>query len=179
MWKKLLKQLNLSDSYISMGLGLLVVLGVGVLLFNYFSSKSQPSISTSGEQTQTEEEALGELPNTHKVVANETLWSISEKYYKSGYNWVDIAKANNLVNPNVIEEGTTLNIPEVTKDVVSSETVQKPEVPDSYTVKPADSLWKIAVTVYNDGYKWLEIARINNLDNPNIIHTGNILKLPR
>ena len=27
---------------------------------------------------------------------------ISEKFYKSGYNWVDIAKANNIANPNSI-----------------------------------------------------------------------------
>jgi len=50
---------------------------------------------------------------------------------------------------------------------------------DSYTVAKGDSLWKIAVRAYGDGYKWVEIARANNLANPNIIHAGNILTLPR
>ena len=49
---------------------------------------------------------------------------------------------------------------------------------DQYTVQSGDSLWKIAVAQYNNGYKWVEIARANNLDNPDIIHAGNVLQLP-
>ncbi|MBI4136963.1 LysM peptidoglycan-binding domain-containing protein [Candidatus Roizmanbacteria bacterium] len=47
-----------------------------------------------------------------------------------------------------------------------------------YTVQTGDSLWKIAVAQYNNGYRWVDIARANNLDNPDIIHTGNVLTLP-
>src|SRR5579872_3709216 len=32
-----------------------------------------------------------------------------------------------------------------------------------YIVKSNDSLWTIAVTVYNNGYKWVDIAKANNL----------------
>lgn len=42
-----------------------------------------------------------------------------------------------------------------------------------------DHLWGIAVRAYGDGYKWVEIARENNLVNPNLIHPGNVLSLPR
>lgn len=47
-----------------------------------------------------------------------------------------------------------------------------------YTVKTGDSLWNIAVRAYNNGYKWVDIAKANNLTNPSIIHSGNVLKIP-
>jgi len=184
MWKKLLKELNLSDSYISMGLGLLVVLIVGVLLFNYFSGKSAPSITETGEQTSEEIQAaiLAGLPATHIVIAGETLWSIAEKYYQSGYNWVDIAEENNLSDADLIEEGQELTIPKVTPILAQAEAQITPaptDIPENYTVKAGDTLWDIAVTIYNDGYRWTEIATLNNLANPDLIHSGNVLTLPR
>lgn len=47
-----------------------------------------------------------------------------------------------------------------------------------YVVKPNDSLWAIAETVYNDGYAWKKIATANNIDNPSTIFTGDKLLLP-
>lgn len=188
MWKKLMKELNLSDSYISMGLGLLVVLVIGVLIFNYFSGKSAPSITETGEQTEEQkaEAALGKLPATYTTTEGDTLWSISEKYFKSGYNWVDIAKANNLMDANLIETGQKLTIPVVTPILAEETSVPAAEVkvdtsniPDTYTVKAGDDLWDIAINIYQDGYRWVDIAKVNNLANPDIIHSGNVLTLPK
>lgn len=49
----------------------------------------------------------------------------------------------------------------------------------SYTVVKGDSLWSIAERAYGDGSRWMEIAEVNKLDNPQVIHTGNIFVLPR
>jgi nucleoid-associated protein YgaU len=49
----------------------------------------------------------------------------------------------------------------------------------SYTVVKGDSLWSIAVKAYGDGYKWVSIAKANKLDNPNVIHAGNVLVIPK
>lgn len=189
MWKKLMKELNLTDSYVSMGLGLLVVLIFGVLMINYFSNKSNPTISETGEQTSEEANQKTELPATYTVQNGETLWSIAEKYYQSGYNWVDIAKVNNLTDASLIETGQEITIPVVTPIIVETsleqtqitETQAQPtiNIPATYTVISGNSLWQIAVSIYNDGYRWIDIAKANNLTNPDIIHSGNILTLPR
>lgn len=49
----------------------------------------------------------------------------------------------------------------------------------SYTVVRGDNLWNIAVRAYGDGYRWVDIARANNLANPDLIHAGNVFTLPR
>lgn len=54
-------------------------------------------------------------------------------------------------------------------------------LPATYTIKPGDSLWKISVTAYNDGYKWSEIYEANKevIKNPNILHAGEKITLPK
>lgn len=47
-----------------------------------------------------------------------------------------------------------------------------------YTVVKGDSLWKIAQKFYGNGNRYPEIARANNISNPNIIHAGQKLLIP-
>ncbi|MEK7527772.1 MAG: LysM peptidoglycan-binding domain-containing protein [Patescibacteria group bacterium] len=47
-----------------------------------------------------------------------------------------------------------------------------------YDVKKGDSLWKIASSVYGDGYKWQLIAKENNLSDPDQIEVGQKLIVP-
>ncbi len=110
------------------------------------------------------------------------MWAIAEKIYGSGYNWVNIAKENNLTNPNRLFEGQELTIPKVKviePEKVAGASEEEKIASESYTVTKGDCLWDIAVKAYGDGYRWVEIARENNLSNPNLIHPGNILTLPR
>ena len=48
----------------------------------------------------------------------------------------------------------------------------------TYTVKAGEDLWDIAIKVYNNGYRWTDIAKANKLTNPSVIHSGNVLRLP-
>lgn len=158
-------------------LGAIVLVIVGVLVVNYFKDKGSVNVPANSTVTIAQ--------NEHTVVKGETLWSIAENSYGSGYNWIEIKKANNLTDDE-IEIGQKLIIPEdinvkeptvTTKGLdVSTDTTITVE---TYKVVRGDCLWDIAVRAYGDGYKWTKIAEANNLDNPNIIHAGNILTLPR
>ena len=199
---KILKNFKLSESTISTVLGALVVVVVGMLIFNYFKQTDKQEEITS-EAVNVEEIIFEEengvvvptnLPSTHKVEKGEDLWKIAEKYYGSGYNWVDIAAENNIVNPDMVMAEQELALPMVAvRQPLAKVAAALDEAPieekgietpaqitaETYTVSEGDSLWKIAVKVYADGYKWPEIANANSLSNPDHIEAGQELILPR
>jgi len=184
MFKELQKRFESTESYISLALGLAVVLVIGVLIYNVISNRNKQTLIDTGATTseQSEQKATEGLPGNHTVAAGETLWSISEKYYKTGYNWGDIAKANNLPSADLIEAGQKIVIPTVTPIMPQGQITSGTNVPQpaakTYTVVRGDTLWKIATTMYNNGYKWVAIAEANKLKEPNLIHPGNVLTLP-
>ena len=180
--KDLMKKIGLGDSYTSLILGFVVVVVVGILLIAFVrrqgSVSRQPSLTPAEVEQQAEEQKA--LPKKHTVAEGENLWTIAEKYYKSGYNWVDIVQANNLGNPDVLYVGTELTIPNVEPKVPTQVTqVNNAISDDSYTVAKDDNLWDIAVRAYGDGFKWVEVAKANNLTNSDLIYAGNVLKIPR
>jgi len=159
-----------------MVLGAIVIVIVGMLVVNYFKDRNAETIPALTTQN--------EIGGEHVVVAGETLWSIAEDNYGSGYNWVDVSEENGLVSDK-IEVGQSLSIPDVaarqptaTKLTTTLETDTAIGA-DSYTVVKGDDLWHIAVRTYGDGYQWVRIAEANSLKNPDVIHAGNILTLPR
>lgn len=174
--KDLLKALKLNESTISMVLGALVIVIVGVLVVNYFRDRRIGKISETATQNQVTSET-----KTHKVVKGENLWVIAEKYYGSGYNWVDIAQENKLKDASVISTNQELTIPNVEPKKLTVKEVKtaEPITGATYQVVKGDNLWTIAVRAYADGYRWTQIAKENKLVNPNLIHPGNILVLPR
>ncbi|GAB4027335.1 MAG: hypothetical protein Fur0011_5110 [Candidatus Microgenomates bacterium] len=200
--KQLLKTIKLNESMLSMLFGLVTVLLIGVLIVRMYSANKPAEITPEADQTEIVTEKVGdvvvekkedgtkvptELPDKITVERGQHLWAIATKYYGSGYNYVDIAKANNLKNANTIEVGQELVLPKVAvKEVaiaaevkispVMTETLNKIDG-DSYTVAKGDHLWSIAVRAYGDGYKWVEIAKNNNITHPDYIEVGQILKL--
>ena len=49
--------------------------------------------------------------NLYTVEKGDTLWSIAVRSYGDGYKWVDIARENKLINPNIIHRGNIFVIP--------------------------------------------------------------------
>lgn len=47
----------------------------------------------------------------HTIAKGDTLWSIAKKYYGNGNRYPEIAKANNIKNPNIISVGQKIIIP--------------------------------------------------------------------
>ena len=179
--ENLFERYGLNRSYVSLFLGILVVIVVGIAgLALIRGGDGLKNISLRDILTgQQDKKDLGNADNTYTVKEGDNLWAISENVFKSGYNWVDIAKENNLENPDLLETGQKLNIPgdvEVIKP--GEETVSKIEG-NTYTVVEGDNLWTICVRAYGDGYKWTELAKVNKLLNPDLLFVGTKLTLPR
>ena len=201
--KQLLKTIKLNESTLSMMFGVVTVLLIGVLIVRMYSANKPAEITTEADQTEVITEKVGdvvvekmedgtkvpaELPEKVTVEKGQHLWAIATKYYGSGYNYVDIAKANNLTNASALEVGQELVLPKVAvievgaaKPAVTATMTEQPNKieGDSYTVAKGDHLWSIAVRAYGDGYKWVEIAKANNITHSNYIEVGQVLKLNR
>lgn len=185
--KDILKKIKLNEDNISMVLGVLVIVVTGILVVNYFKNLNTSNLfKTGGSAANT---SNTEVTGKHTVAKGESLWKIAESYYGDGYKWTEIAKANDLKNPSSIEIGQELTLPDLgtqasVKPEVKTTETKDTQVPGSitgatYEVVKGDNLWTIAVRAYGDGYQWVKIAHENKLVNPNVIHPGNLLALPR
>jgi LysM repeat protein len=95
---------------------------------------------------------------TYTVVSGDNLSYIASRF---GTTVEDIIKINNIDNPNLIYPGQVLKL-----------TQNIPLV--YYTVLSGDTLSGIADN-YNTTYQ--ELARLNNISNPNLIYPGQRLKI--
>jgi nucleoid-associated protein YgaU len=168
------------DAIISLILGTILVIVIGFLTFSIISSARK-----NAEQNADTKQAVT-LPTTYLVSEGDSLWDISMKFYNSGYNWSDIAKENNLDNPDGLAVGQELTIPDVksmavdTGDILegASTEVKKP-LHAEITVVEGESLWIIAAREYGSGYRWVDIAKANVIiTNPDIIYPNMVLRLP-
>ena len=181
--KSILKAIKLNESTISMVLGAVVIFTVGILVFNYFRDvNSGETLPVAETAENVEINVNGE--KVYTVQPGDSLWIIAESQFMSGYNWIDIVAANKIPNPNFLEAGQELVIPEVpARETTVIEDValtgSDAITGATYEVATGDSLWSIAVRAYSDGYQWVNIAEQNNIASPDIIHAGNILTIPR
>jgi len=191
----ILSRFRWGDSYTSLVLGLIVVVIAAVLVFSLGKNrqvKQTSSIQDGPVNREEKREDVAKKTKTQKVYIikeGDDLWSISQEIYKSGFYWVEIAKANNLTNPGLIFSGNKLIIPEIKTQQATTQQVARTKQTEriktnlitgnSYKAVEGDSLWDIAVRAYGDGYKWVEIAKQNNLANPDLIFSENVLKIPR
>ena len=120
--KNILKFFKMNEDSISTFMGVVVIVLIAGLIFNYFRSANlktwqgmlidQQTPATTTE-TKPEEKQSDKFIDTYIVVKGDDLWHISEKFYKSGYNYVDIVKENKLSSNGVISAGMELRIPQV------------------------------------------------------------------
>jgi nucleoid-associated protein YgaU len=185
--KGIISRFKFMESYTSLILGAIIVLVLGILVLSFAKINRETSSIMDSRSTENLEDS--NTSSTYTVMAGDDLWTISERFYNSGYKWVEIAKINNLKNPGIIHAGNKLVLPtenpkeDVAINVTTPNTNTKISnnsiTGNSYTVVKGDCLWNIAVRAYGDGFRWKEIAAANNLVNPSLIHPGNYFIIPR
>lgn len=187
---KIESDIKSNQSKLSMVLGALIILVVGILIYNYFN-KNKPSLGPA-QQTQQEQEQQDispeQLPGKYTVKDGDTLFNIADKYYHDGYKYNEIVKANNLANPDLLEKGQVLNIPKLENQTTLSQDNKTPDIQTqwgpkiegtSYTVVEGDFLSQIAGRAYGDPSALDKLIKANNLTHPDLLEAGTVLIIPR
>ena len=166
------------EDVISMFLGLVVVVAVVGFIVNFIEKRKGnidiPGVSNDLKIDNVDNiDEKGEVVDGVIVMSGDSLWKIAVRNYGDGYKWTEIAKANNIKSPNLIEVGQKLVLPKIEKTNVDTVVVEKTD----YVVVRGDKLWDIAVRFYGDGYKWTKIWQDNRgkLNSPDKLEIGMTL----
>lgn len=185
---------TIRDKSTSLTLGLVAIL---FAMSTVLILTNQKKISVTEIDKQNREAFLQQqqiTPRIYVVQEGDGLWQIAEKVYGDGYAWPKIAQANNIDvnNPSGVTAGQKLVIPDVpskTPEPSPSPFVEQGQIDggmtgkaapldSEYIVQEGEGLWQIAEKVYGDGNAWVEIARANNLTNPEGVSPGMKLIMP-
>jgi LysM repeat protein len=100
----------------------------------------------------------------YTVKSGDSLSAIAIKY---GTTYQELAKYNNISNPNLIKVGQQIKIPSGKVTITSPDKI--------YVVKRGDTLSSIAAKY---GTTYQELAKYNGISNPNVIKVGQQIKIP-
>jgi nucleoid-associated protein YgaU len=122
----------------------------------------------------------------HHVGHRETLGAICRAYYGDAGLAEEVARFNGLSDPNKVQEGMRLRLPELADraptgvPATSTTQVPTPAALRTYTVKPNDSLARIAKRELGAEKRWEEIYNLNRkvLRSPDHVVEGIVLALP-
>jgi len=170
------------DAVLSMIIGLAVILAIGFAIINGIKTANVNKQEELKKQEEAKKQTI--LPTVHTTVEGENLWVISEKYYKTGYNWVDIRDANMLENPDYITVDQKLTIPDVKPrfpegNITATAASTLAPKHTTYTILEGDTLWDISMKEYETNNRWPDISSANKLPNPDLIYPDTILQLPK
>ena len=83
-------------------------------------------------------------------------------------------RKGSLRTPGVVSPGSPVADPEVPASAKPLPGAENAGKPGYYSVKPGDTLIRVGL---ENGQNWKDIVRWNNLDNPNIIEVGQVLRV--
>ncbi len=130
--------------------------------------------------------AAADLPaggKRYTVSSGDTLVTIASRH---GIAWEDVAAANGISDPSLLQIGMQLRLPGVEEEGVASEETSAGESNDAeepaaaqetgaYTVQSGDTLFGIAADA---GMGWEELAELNGLGKDAVLQIGQSLQVP-
>ena len=186
---------KIRENYLSIALGLLVLLVAVSIVFR----ANDTMLTKKSKEVAEEAQKAAQLAGREYVVKKgESVSSIARDQLGSLDQTQAIVDANKLENPERIEVGQKLILPdvengesEIDEQVAGTNegdlngagvTTTAPGgkiTGDTYTVQKGDTLFNIAIRAYNNGNVMYTIMRANGLRSVNYIEAGWTLKLPR
>ena len=146
-----------------------------------------PKRTTPGARTSSSGRSVGDA-DVHYVRKGESLSSISTRFYGNPGFAEQIARLNNLGDPNRVKVGTRLILPKSFGRLMDGSTARAdtastpPPTPRSKTVKvrEGETLSDIAKRELGDGNKWRALWKANKnvIPNPDRLSPGIVLQLP-
>ncbi len=128
----------------------------------------------SNEEIPMPENPPTNIPNSdtmkYTVQKGDTLSEIANRY---DISYLELARLNNIENPNLIYPGEVLTIPNIKVENGNEENATGSIY---YTVKRGDTLSEIAAKY---GVTVSHIVSQNNIQNPNLIYPGEVLRIKR
>lgn len=110
---------------------------------------------------------------TYTVQTGDTLGGIADKF---GTNYQYLAQINNISNPNLIHVGQVLRLKANNNPAPQTRNQSSTNTQTSYTVQAGDTLSGIAARF---GTTYQQLAQLNNISNPSLIHIGQVLQVTR
>lgn len=165
-------------------LGLTIIIGVFLLVLKNINFSQIRKTNKPKKQKILSQKTKTIFPKEYITKEGDYLWKIAEDFYGSGFNAYDIAQVNHIPEPNNIPPGTKIILPLVTPkqptkgEIAATQTEQVISKDGFYLVQLGDSLSSIALKVYGDLNAWPIIAKENNIQNPEQIEVGMVLKIP-
>lgn len=161
----------------------------GVLAIDYGRSAAEgdvaAAVSAALESTSPKEQYT-----EYTVQMDDSLWTIAEDWLGDAGRWVDIAKANPLVDPHRLTIGQALRLPPKASAHVAAAAARSYPSPSLslpaavgtlYTVRSGDTLSRIAEAHYGEAGKWLVIYNANRPTigwDPHRLKVGAQLRIP-
>lgn len=136
---------------------------------------------------------------THEVQPRESMMAIARRYYGDGKLAKQLARFNNIDDPDTVRAGAKLrlptyeqltgrsaptgtpNVPAAPTRTASNETTSPALRTTTYTIKPGETLSQIASKVMGSSKKWEELYSMNVdvIDDPDNVKAGTVLKVPK
>ena len=110
--QKFYDQLKLNESYVSLILGSIVVIGVFAIIFAYML-QTREDVKTQRILNSVVTPTPEPSTDTYIMQEGESLWDIAVRFYGDGFEYVRIVEANKdaISNPDFVPPGTEIVIP--------------------------------------------------------------------
>ncbi len=122
----------------------------------------------------------------HRIESGETLAAICRHYYDDPALAGALADYNALRDPDHVVAGRTLRVPprhalvHGSPAAPATAAANHPTSPETYTVKPDETLSEIAQRMLGSARRWEELYELNRdrIDDPDAVRAGVVLRLP-